>query len=140
MCIPEGIRNVDENLKDLPRLESAKAFNTLCKRFTVDEAHDEKDMTVDFVRAMDWNNVLVRERAGGSSLAQEPLADDWIGREMRWQCLDRDVPIEPRIAREVDDPHSAAPDLALDLVLPPESRTKVGYRVSHAEAKCWIGH
>ena len=31
--------------------------------------------------------------------------------------LDRDRPVEPRVARAVDDRHPAAPELALDLVL-----------------------
>ena len=57
---------------------------------------------------------------GGSRLAQKPLAHDRVGREMRRQRLDRDAPIELEVAREVDDAHAAAADLALELVLPGE--------------------
>ena len=56
-------------------------------------------------------------RAGGSRFAKKPLAHDGIRREMRRERLDRDATIEPHVAREVDDAHAAAADLALDVVL-----------------------
>ena len=42
---------------------------------------------------------------------------DRVGGELRRQRLDRDEPVEPAIAREVDDAHAAAPDHFLDRVL-----------------------
>jgi hypothetical protein len=37
-----------------------------------------------------------------------------VGRELVGQRLDRDGPVEPRVAAEVDDAHPSAPDLAVD--------------------------
>ena len=72
------------------------------------------------------HDVRMRQRAGGARLAQKALAHDWVGGEVRRQRLDRDEPVELDVAREVDDAHAAAADLALELVL-------AGERVGEAQ-------
>src|SRR5205823_2521220 len=53
----------------------------------------------------------------GPRLAKEALAHGRVVSEMRRQCLDRDLALEPRVTGEVDNAHSASTNLAFDLVL-----------------------
>ena len=87
--------------------------DALRQRLAVDEAHDEEDVAADLVGAVDRHDVLVRQRARGARLAQKALAHDRVVGEMRRQRLDGDAPVEPEVAREVDDAHAAAADLTL---------------------------
>ena len=50
-----------------------------------------------------------------ADLTQKPLRPD-DGRELRQEDLERDWPIVPKVPREEDRGHSAAPDLAFDRV------------------------
>ena len=58
----------------------------------------------------------VRELRDRLRLALEPLPDLGRRREMRRQHLDRDRPLEPRVARLVDLAHPARADRREDLV------------------------
>ena len=60
------------------------------------------------------DDVLVLAARRGARLAQEVAGQR---RRAGEQQLDRDAPAEPHVAREIDDPHPAAPELANDLVL-----------------------
>jgi len=86
-------------------------------RLAVHESHDEEHVAGDLVGAMNRHDVLMRERSSGACFAEKAFANDRIVREVRWKGFDGDVPIEPNISREVDNPHAATTDLLLDLVL-----------------------
>src|SRR5947208_253471 len=55
------------------------------------------------------------QRGGALRLAHEALAELLVLGQLRRQHLQRDRPPEARLARAVDDAHSAAADQALDL-------------------------
>ena len=59
----------------------------------------------------------MRERGGGLRLAQERLAQLGARGERGREHLDRDGPREADLAGEVDDPHAAATELAVERVL-----------------------
>ena len=67
------------------------------------------------VRLVDDDDVLVLAARGGARLAQEVAGQR---RRAGQQHLDRHPPAEAHVAREIDDPHAAAAELANDLVLP----------------------
>ena len=55
---------------------------------------------------------------GDARLAQEALRERGVGGVEGGQLLERDEAVEVGLAREVDDRHPAAADLAQDLVAP----------------------
>ena len=59
----------------------------------------------------------MRHGAGGPRLAHEALAHGWVGRELREERLDRDQPVQPTVASQVDDPHPTPTDHLLHGVL-----------------------
>jgi hypothetical protein len=73
-------------------------------------------------------------RARRARLAQEALAHDRVIGEVWRQRLDGHAAIEPCVARQVDDPHSAAADFPLELVLSSErgGETREGFGVAGA--------
>ena len=78
-----------------------------------------------FADAMDRDDVRMREPGGRARLAQESLARLGGAREVRRQHLDGDVAVELHVAREVDDAHAAAAELALEGVLAGERGLEV---------------
>ena len=86
----------------------------LAERLALHVAHDEEDEAARLADAMDRDDVRVREAGRRARLAQEPLARRVGAREVRRQHLDGDVAVELHVAREVDDPHAAAAELALE--------------------------
>jgi hypothetical protein len=82
---------------------------------------------------MDRDDVRVREPGGRARLAQEALAR-LDRREVRREHLDRDVAVELYVAREEDDAHAAAAELALKRILAGEGGLEVeefGGRLRH---------
>src|SRR6185295_17622534 len=103
------------------------------ERLAFDVAHDEEDETARFADAMDGDDVRMRETRRRLRLPYEALARR-VGGEIRRQNLDRDVAIEPHVAREVDDPHSATAELALERVLTGQGGLQIeefGRRMGH---------
>jgi hypothetical protein len=83
-------------------------------------------MAPELVRPVDGDDVRVGERGGGAGLAQEPLAEVDLVAERRWKRLDRDVSVEMDVAGQVDDSHSASPELALEEILAGEGVAEGG--------------
>ena len=63
---------------------------------------------------MDRDDVRVREPGRRARFPQKSLAQIVLLGERSGQELDRDGAIERDVAREEDDPHAAAPELALE--------------------------
>src|SRR3989449_7635218 len=66
----------------------------------------------------DRHDVRVRKAGRRPGLAEEPLARRRLHGPVRRQHLDRDAPGEARLASEVDIPHPAATEPALQHVPP----------------------
>src|SRR4030095_6302206 len=63
------------------------------------------------------DDVRVVERRSHASLLAEPPDALSVCGEARRQQLERDLPAQQRVARQVDLAHASAPDLADDLVV-----------------------
>src|SRR5438128_4289970 len=63
-------------------------------------------------------DVWMLQRRDSTRFTVEALAQLRIGGELRWQDLDRDRPIEPRVARAVDLAHAAGSERRDNLVWP----------------------
>ena len=88
--------------------------NALGERFPFDERHHVEDEAVDLVDGMNRDYVRVRQLGGEPRFAQEAVAQSLrlVGREE----LDRDEAVEVDLAREIDDSHPAATQLANDRI------------------------
>jgi len=86
------------------------------QRLALDELHDQKVHTVLVPNVIELADVRVREARDRLGLPFEALAMFWSFREMRCQHLDRNRPVEARVARPVDLTHTAGTDRFLDLV------------------------
>src|SRR3954464_1315522 len=85
---------------------------------------------------MNRHDVRVGQPSRRSGFAQEPLAYFRIIGESLRKRLDGHEAIEADVAREVDDAHSAASDLALAVVLPGQRCLDVG-RIGGGRSAHW---
>ena len=114
--IGEGVRDVLEHSTDLARGQWTGPLHSLCQRLAFDEAHGVGEDVSRFLHRVHRDDVGVREPGGGSRLEKEPLAQRGLLGEFGRQDLERDRPIEPEVAREIDTPHPPAAKLALEMV------------------------
>ena len=115
--VGERPRHLAQDARRLGRREGTARANPLAQRLALDVAHDEEDEAAGLADAMDGDDVRVREAGRHAGLADEPLARRRGTGEVGREDLDGDVAIELHVAREVDDPHAATAELALDRVL-----------------------
>ena len=115
--VGERPRHLAQHARRVGRRERAARAESLAERLALHVAHDEEDEAARLADAMDRDDVRVREAGRRARLAQESLARLGGAREVRRQDLDGDVAIELHVAREVDDAHAAAAELALERVL-----------------------
>src|SRR4051812_13261928 len=133
MRVPECERDVAELGDRFSERRAALGLDPLRERLAVHVSHDEEHLTGNLVSATDRHDARVRQMRGRSRLAQEALAYIGAASEMRWQRLDRDGPIEMAIPAEVDNAHSAAANLALDVVLASKGSCERG-ELRHGQA------
>ena len=87
------------------------------------QLHDEEDHVAPPSNAINWHDIRVLERRCRSRLAQESLDELAVEGERERQDLDRYLTLELSLARPIDDPHPAAPQLLEDLIFVVETRT-----------------
>ena len=115
--VGERPRDLAQHARRVGGRQRAARAESLAERLALHVAHDEEDEAARLADAMDRDDVRMREAGGRARLAQEPLARLGGAREVRRQHLDGDVAVELHVAREVDDAHAAAAELALEGVL-----------------------
>src|SRR5262249_23330554 len=96
--------------------------------------HDEEHELAQLFDRVDRNDVRMRQLRGGSCLAQETFPE---GPHLRWQELDCDHAVQPDLAGEIDDAHTAAAQLALQRVASRE-RALEGHK-EFVESRGWSG-
>ncbi len=79
-------------------------------------AHGDEEATLRLARLVDRHDVGMVEGRREARLAQQALAEALIPGEIRAEDLERNRPVEARVAGEVDLAHAAAADQLLDLV------------------------
>ena len=85
-------------------------------RVTVDELHDDEVGARLGAPVVHAGDVGMGQVGRGLGLPTEPLDEGRVGGELREEHLDRDHAVQREVAGQVDLGHSAAGDLALDLV------------------------
>src|SRR5207302_1648337 len=78
--------------------------------------HDQVVGAVVASNVVEDANVRMLQGRYGSGFAFKTLQNGGIGRQVRWQNLDSDSTIKPRIARTVYLPHAAGSEERFDLV------------------------
>jgi hypothetical protein len=98
------------------RLFAACGIARRCERLAFDVLKDQVASTVLFFHAVDAGEVGVVELREGLGLALETLEPGRVGRQLRRQRLDRNLPIQPGVRGEVHHAHAATAELAGDVV------------------------
>jgi hypothetical protein len=114
-----------QHARGVGRRKGTARAEPLAERLAGDVAHDEEDEAARRADAMDGDDVRVREPGGGARLAHEAVARGGGAGEGRREHLEGDVAVELHVAREVDDAHPAAAELALEGVLAGERRLEL---------------
>src|SRR5207248_9049873 len=78
------------------------------------QAHGDVELPGDLARVVDRDDRRVVERRREPRLAQEPLAEANILRELWREELQRHVAVEGEVAGAIDDAHPAAAEQRLD--------------------------
>ena len=79
--------------------------------------HDEVEHATRLAGGIDRDDVGVAQLGDGAGLLEEPLAERDVARHVGVDDLDRDWAVEGGVARQVDRPHPALAEQALDGVL-----------------------
>jgi hypothetical protein len=86
------------------------------ERLALDELHDESQRTARVLDAVDMGDMRMIERGEQLRLAFEARDAFAIGRHRRGKDLDRDVTLQPRVARAVHLTHASGTKCTEDLV------------------------
>jgi hypothetical protein len=114
MAVVESVGHLDADVHDLAQRERPLADQVRQVR-PGDERHDEEERTLVPPEVVDRDDRGVVHLRDNLSLAGKPLFQ--LGRQIsRRDQLDGDVAVQAGVSRPVDDAHSPAAELALDLV------------------------
>ena len=106
----ERVGDLDRNLQRL--VEGQRPFlEARGQRLAVEMRHDQIVRAIDAADVVDAADVRMVQGRDGASLALEAGSQIGIASDLTWQDLDRDRPIEARVACSVDLTHSARADL-----------------------------
>ena len=122
-----------ERFADL--LRDGEAFwkwkRTLCdaigERPAFDELEDQKLAALDLLESVDGADVRMVERGEQLRLAPEARHALRIVDEARWQCFQRDITIQPRVARAIDLAHPSDAEQRTNLVGPQPGSRREGH-------------
>ena len=92
------------------------AFEDLRERLALDEFHHQVAGALVLFESVDTGDVGVRQRREQLGLALEARHALGVLCKVLGQRLDGDGPVELGVASEIDNAHTAAPELALDRV------------------------
>ena len=110
----EPLPRLHEHVADV-RPGASRAPTPLFERLPVKPLHRHEQPLAQERHVENLDDVRMRQPSQGLSLAQQSRGST-ARRLPRVQDLDRDLAIEPVVARQVHDPHAAPPELAGDLV------------------------
>src|SRR6266576_6767949 len=98
-------------------LSGERAVPKHCFEVTAfDEPHRDRDRGLDLEHLVDRNDVGMIETRCKLRLGPQARAKSFICGELGGKELERDGAFEPQVLREVDDPHPAAAEHALDSI------------------------
>jgi hypothetical protein len=105
------VERVGQLTRNADRFVDGHAAGSGCKpigqRRAIDQLHDDRAHRREFFEAVDLGDVRVVERPQCLGFACEPRQALGVVRDRVRQHFDRDVAIQPRVARSIHFPHSA---------------------------------
>ena len=101
------------------------------QRLPIDELHDDVEVPVGLAAVEDADDARRLEAGGQPGLAEEPVGDAGLLREVGVQELDRHVEVEVAVAAPVDDAHAPLADPREELAPPDGGQSQVRI-VGHA--------
>jgi hypothetical protein len=122
----QGARHFLEDSRGGGVPQRAAIAHALSQRLAVDVGHHEEHEVLDLVHGEDGDDPRVGELCRGARLPQEALPGGRLAGPFGRQQLDRHPAVEPQIAREVYDPHTAASETALQRVSPSQRTSEFG--------------
>ena len=108
---------LSQNRDDVADGQRRTRCEALGQRLAGDVAHDEIHDAVTFGGGVDRHDIVMRQRTGSSRFAQKAIANQCVSREVRRQCLDRNLTLQLLVGREIHHTHAPPPDLTLETVL-----------------------
>ena len=112
----EGAAEIDPDERRLAPVEDAALLENVVERLAAQELGPDPDLTVDPVGAEDRHDVGIPHERQETGLAHDLVAR--IG-DVSTQDLERDLAVEPRVARTVDRSERAGADTFEDFELAP---------------------
>ncbi len=109
-------RHLADDVNYARRGQDALAVKQRAQVLPADVAHRDEQGPVCLAGIVDRNDVRMIDGRRGPHLPGEPLAEPRVTGELRRQNLQCHRSAQPGVERTVDDRHSAASDLLLDLV------------------------
>ena len=82
-----------------------------------DQRHDDVDDATALVDRIDRDDAGMTQLRGRLRLTQKACLDVGVEGQLRWQRLDRDMAMEPKVQRAEDSGHAAATDLGFYQIL-----------------------
>jgi hypothetical protein len=117
MGVSERIRDVTEDSPRLVNRERTVVVQQLRDIVARDVRHHKENDAACLVDGVNIYDVRVVELRGHLGLAQKPGLDFAAERQFGWQYFDGDRALQTPIFGAIDDPHAAASDLAVQLVV-----------------------
>src|SRR5437879_3668620 len=114
----ERVADLDRDLQRIGDGNRTRAREPIGERFPFEIFEEEEVDAILMAHVEPGAVVGMLQRRDSTRFTVEALAQLRIGGELRWQDLDRDRPIEPRVARAVDLAHAAGSERRDDLVWP----------------------
>jgi hypothetical protein len=121
VCIGERIRDLRGEPAHFVEWLAWLASEQPCEAAAVYERHDQPGEPFVLADVVNGDDVWMGELRRRLRLTREASADCLVERELRWQDLDGNPPVQPPVTCPVNHGHSAATDLVFDLVLGSDS-------------------
>src|SRR6185437_1616072 len=101
--------------------------------------HRDERPAIGFVRVVDDGDVRVLDGRGGLRFLEKAAAALRIVNQVLRQDLERDLAVEPRVGRAIDDAHATAADFARDAIVREGLADKIhaGRSVRSVAPKSW---
>jgi hypothetical protein len=134
--IAEGPRDLADDACDLGGRERALPAHSLAQALAVHVRHHEVDEAGSFLDEMDGDDVGMAQSGCGARLTEKPLFRVGLRGELGRKELDGDQALERDVARQEDDPHPPASQLALEGEPSRERRLELREERVHGAREC----
>ena len=111
----QRVRGLHGDIDNFRRCQ--RTAHSHCNGLSFDMLHDDEADAVALADVVDGGNIRMIQRGGSLRFAGEPLHPLRVRGELAGQDLQRDGPVQSRVAREIDLSHSAGTEQRQDLVV-----------------------